>query len=170
MQRLVDACLSACGLFSTGDQATLTSLDLSWNKLGPRGVADILQGLISNQVLTHLNVAFNGVGNAGVLKIADFLKKTTMLQWLDISHNRIGLEAIPTLVKGLINNMTLHTLKVWHLFTMHTVHYFCTVCEVVRCSQVGHNPIGTAGAALLVESVQLTDPAVSPLVELNLEV
>ena len=112
MQRLVDACLSACGLFSTGDQATLTSLDLSWNKLGPRGVADILQGLISNQVLTHLNVAFNGVGNAGVLKIADFLKKTTMLQWLDISHNRIGLEAIPTLVKGLINNMTLHTLKV----------------------------------------------------------
>ena len=99
-------------VFASGDQATLTSLDVSWNKLAARGVSDILQGLISNTALTHLNVAFNGVGNPGILKIADFLKKNTHLQSLDISHNRFSVESMPTLAKGLLSSLSLVTLKV----------------------------------------------------------
>ena len=89
----------------------LTTLNLSYNKIGYKGAVWIGQGLGENTTLTALNLSNNKIGNEGAVSIGQGLEKNTTLTTLDLSTNKIGDEGAVSIGQGLGKNTTLTTLN-----------------------------------------------------------
>jgi len=68
----------------------LRSLDMSRNKIGDEGVAEIMNALTECPQLDRVLFHTNAVGDAGAKHIADALPRLTNLAMLDLSFNLIG--------------------------------------------------------------------------------
>eukprot|EP00967_Tisochrysis_lutea_P087704 scaffold124160_cov30-Tisochrysis_lutea.AAC.4 len=68
----------------------LTELDLSWNRLGARGVEALAMGAAANRSLRGLDISWNGAGAVGGSAIAAILSRNEQLSTLNASHNGIG--------------------------------------------------------------------------------
>ena len=89
---------------------TLTTLNLSYNKIGYKGAVSIREGLEKNTTLTTLDLSNNRIGNEGAVSIGQGLEKNTTLTTLHLSNNRIGNEGAVSIGQGLEKNTTLTTL------------------------------------------------------------
>ena len=93
---------------------TLTTLNLSSNKIGYKGAVSIGQGLEKNTTLTTLDLSNNRIGNEGAVSIGQGLEKNTTLTTLYLWSNKIGNEGAVSIGQGLGKNTTLTTLMLWY--------------------------------------------------------
>ncbi|CAF1010907.1 unnamed protein product [Adineta ricciae] len=90
---------------------TLTTLNLSGNRIGAEGAQHIADALRTNTTLTTLNLHQNGIGDEGAQHLADTLRTKTRLTTLNLSWNEIGDEGAQHLADTLRTNTTLTTLN-----------------------------------------------------------
>ena len=89
---------------------TLDSLDLSWNKFGPRA-AEALKNALELTQLEHLDLSWNGLGDAGGSLVAEALcEKVCSLRFLVLKGNQLGPQTCQALVGALSRNSVLETL------------------------------------------------------------
>ena len=89
---------------------TLDSLDLSWNKFGPRA-AEALKNALECTQLEHLDLSWNGLGDAGGSLVAEALcEKVCSLRFLVLKGNQLGPQTCQALVGALSRNSVLETL------------------------------------------------------------
>jgi len=73
----------------------LHELDLTYNKLGPNGVATLAGALLQghrNRTLIKLNLGLNRIGSTGALYLGSLLRYSSTLQELVLSRNNLGTE------------------------------------------------------------------------------
>lgn len=61
-------------LTAIGESKYLTSIDLSWNEMGPKSAILFASSLINNSTLTYLDLHGNFIGDSGVSALCIFLK------------------------------------------------------------------------------------------------
>jgi len=93
-----------CNLRAT---IVLRHVDLSHNRIGNEGVADLVDGLYININLTHLSLAHNVFGDVGAVYLADLLKGNVALTNLDISNNQIGAKGAQAIASALTINQVI---------------------------------------------------------------
>ena len=73
---------------------TLTSLNLSYNQIGPEEVQALANALQNNTALTSLNLGYNHIGNEGAQALATALQNNATLTSLNLEpqllHLRYG--------------------------------------------------------------------------------
>ena len=109
-------------------------------------------------------MSWNGLGNEGALSLGDCLKNNSILFEMDITSNRITQDGAAAIAKGLDVNETLKVFKVEMIITtningFYTVNCTC-VYKIFKCKladvdslQMGKNPIGTAGALIILNAI-----------------
>jgi len=89
---------------------TLDSLDLSWNKFGPRA-AEALKIALERTQLEYLDLSWNGLGDAGGSLVAEALcENVCSLRCLVLKGNQLGPKTCQALVGALSRNSVLETL------------------------------------------------------------
>lgn len=81
---------------------SLTTLNLSWNKVGIKGAQSLATALTSHPRLMSLNMAHVGMSDAGTGYIASALAENFTIQHLDISNNTIRGGACAVLASSLM--------------------------------------------------------------------
>jgi len=109
--------------------SAVTSLDLRYNNLGPKGGAAIAEGLKGNLTLQVLNLSCNELGPEGGAALAEGLKGNTTLQSLDLEDNYIKVEGAFALASVLKETM-------------------------ITNLNLGGNMLGPKGAAALLEGLK----------------
>jgi hypothetical protein len=103
------------------DNGTMTSLDLSRNRLKAGGAKILAEGLKGNQVMTMLNIANNAlviasngysIDMSGVIALANTIKDMGALLVFDISANSIGAPGLKIISEALEGNATMTNLNV----------------------------------------------------------
>jgi hypothetical protein len=77
-----------------GHLKTLTSLDLSSNKIGDKGAAALAEALPSMTGLTELNLNSNKIGDEGATALAQVLPYLKKLKRINLSNNMIHYEGV----------------------------------------------------------------------------
>lgn len=90
----------------------LQLLDLSWNQLAGRGVAEVARGIEVNEQLLYLLLQWNGCGDAHAMgSLATALAAPTCkLHSLNLAHNRINGRHGSILAEGLTHNISVQQL------------------------------------------------------------
>jgi Ran GTPase-activating protein (RanGAP) involved in mRNA processing and transport len=79
-------------------QHTTSHLNLSYNRIGAKGVARICHVLKHHESIRYVNLSHNFIGPTAGKDLGTFLKNTTTLTSLDLSHNLLGdIVVFPTL-------------------------------------------------------------------------
>lgn len=91
---------------------TLTTLNISDNRIGDSGARAIAEALQENHTLTTLDISGSDIGDAGARAIAEVLRKNHTLTTLDISINDIDEAGARALAEALQENRTLKTLNI----------------------------------------------------------
>jgi hypothetical protein len=128
--------------------ATLTSLNLSFNKINDRDVELIATCLKGNQVLEELDLRVNKIGNVGSQAIAKYLLTQPCLKKLFMFGNPMGDEGAAALFKAITGNSILEILNMGY-----TSCYYDNI-QFYTC-------LNRAGRRLLKQSI---NPALWPLV------
>src|SRR3989338_7758723 len=76
------------------NDSALTTLDLSYNRIGDTEAIATSQALSFNSTLTELNLSRNQIGDTGAASIMQVLSSNSTLTELNLSHNQIGPTAI----------------------------------------------------------------------------
>ncbi|KAF9904158.1 hypothetical protein EC991_002993 [Linnemannia zychae] len=85
---------------------TLTTLDLSYNSIGPNGAQALAEALKIN-TLTTLDLQSNSIGDNGTQALAEALKTNNTLTTLDLYNNEIGPYGAQALAEALKINSTI---------------------------------------------------------------
>lgn len=83
--------------------ACLSSLDLSWNDIGNKGAAKVVEAVLPLSFLTTLNLSGNRVADAGAAEVARLVAESASLVELDVSSNDfslVGVEAVISAIAG----------------------------------------------------------------------
>ena len=91
--------------------ATLQTLNLSFNKVGAAGAASLASALEKNATLQKLDLIMAEVGAAGAASLASALEKNATLQTLMLGSNGVGDAGAASLASALEKNATLQTLS-----------------------------------------------------------
>jgi len=90
---------------------TITSLNLSFNYIGPTGAEALAEALKSNKTVTSLNLENNNIGDKGAKAIADLLAKNQTLKSINIGCNyNISITGVKYIANVLKTNQSLTTL------------------------------------------------------------
>eukprot|EP01125_Pyxidicula_operculata_P006737 TRINITY_DN2310_c0_g1_i3.p1 TRINITY_DN2310_c0_g1~~TRINITY_DN2310_c0_g1_i3.p1 ORF type:complete len:531 (-),score=91.00 TRINITY_DN2310_c0_g1_i3:94-1686(-) len=89
----------------------LTSLEVSYSKLGCEGAKRILEYLEFNTTLTNLKLRYDKLGVDGAKYISELLKSNSTLKILNIEHNRIKNEGFKYISESLLSNTSLTQLE-----------------------------------------------------------
>jgi Ran GTPase-activating protein (RanGAP) involved in mRNA processing and transport len=90
---------------------SITSLDLSHNRIGDKGCGWLCDGLLINTMLKHLDMSYNEFGDAGVVYISDLLMSNISLVTVNLSKNKIGKEGVHAISRAMLSNTTLLNLN-----------------------------------------------------------
>jgi hypothetical protein len=94
------------------ENTTLTTLDMSWNSIGPGGIRFVGEALKKNTTLTALDLSWNIVGaDETACFIGKMMKENTTLITLNLTGNGIGPDGACFLGEMLKENTTLTTLN-----------------------------------------------------------
>ncbi|CAF0988062.1 unnamed protein product [Adineta ricciae] len=96
--------------YAIQENNTLTTLNLSWNKIGDAGAQYVSDALRHNTTLTVLDLYDNEIGDAGAQYVSDALRHNTTLTTLHLSRNQIGEKGAQYVSDALRHNTTLTTL------------------------------------------------------------
>lgn len=102
------------------ENATITSLDLSYNGLGElnkqgydgRGVRKLSNGLMKNKALKILNLAGNGVSNQGATTLSQALRTHPTMTTIRLKNNEIELVGAMELAKLSVYNTNMKVVDV----------------------------------------------------------
>jgi len=97
-------------MLSSGNEAVLTSLDLSWNKITHIGAIEICEGLKHNEILKVLHLSWNSLGDEAGRVLGRVLGEDKVLESLDLSNCKLLTPAMREIAQGLEENKTLHRL------------------------------------------------------------
>lgn len=123
---------------------TLTSINLSTNKLGPIGVAE----LTCHSRLTSLDLSDNQIGDKGAMALANI----PLLTSLNVSHNRISHEG----AVALASNTLLRVLDISaNELELPSIKAFANNRHLLSLS-INNNRIKKEGAAAIVKNTCLT--------------
>jgi len=150
-------------------QASLHTLNLSYNQLGDQSIEKLSECLKSNKVLKHLNFSSNNITDNGAKSIGLMLQENTTLQSVILGKNNIGpagAEYISEGIKNVHSGLTLLDLETnklgeegaYHLALAIQVSQTLTTLNIANCS------IGPAGAYAISQAINI-NPI---MVELNL--
>eukprot|EP00956_Cyclotella_meneghiniana_P017020 scaffold27460_cov56-Cyclotella_meneghiniana.AAC.5 len=70
--------------------SSLSSLDLSGNKLCDECAATLGLALVDNESLMSLNLSLNGIGDTGGVALFESMRQNNVLRSINISSNRLG--------------------------------------------------------------------------------
>jgi len=90
-------------------ESSLTSIDLSWNKVTHEGAISIVGGLRENMTLKSLNMSWNSLGDEAGKQLGVVLGEDKVLEFLDLSNCKLHV-AMSEIAKGLEDNKCLHRL------------------------------------------------------------
>jgi len=123
--------------------STLTSLDLSSNKVRDVGARAIAENLTQ---LQKLNLESNNVGDAGARVIAEHL---TQLQELDLSYNDVGVEGARAIAKHLaqLKTLDLKSNSMWSEGARAIAEHLTQLKEL----NLENNYVGDEGARAIAE-------------------
>lgn len=93
-------------------QDIIVELDLSWNYFSPKGCADILSQLVTDDCLKVLSLSWNRVGDRGGAVLAPVFAHNQTLEKIDLSNCGISGRFAKDWVASLQENTTLQILKV----------------------------------------------------------
>jgi len=96
--------------------STLTTLYLSENKFGDKGVEALAKALEKNSTLTTLDLSDCNIGDEGAKALAEALKKNSTLQRLFLSDNVISVTGLKDLASALERNWALEELNIDRCF------------------------------------------------------
>jgi hypothetical protein len=94
--------------------SSLTTLYISWNKMGDEGIKYLSESLKSNSSLTKLDLDNNKIGKEGIKYLSESLKSNSTLTKLFLCNNEIGDEGMKYLSESLKSNITLMILDISH--------------------------------------------------------
>ena len=89
---------------------TVKSLDLGWNKIGAAGARVLVEALQINTTLTSLDLRGNEIGYDGAIVVAWALKTNTSVTSMKLELNKIGDWGARNLAEALKTNTTLTSL------------------------------------------------------------
>lgn len=90
---------------------TLTELDLGWNGIGDKGTMALVKAVVAeNSTLEVLSLGHNNIGAPGAISLSEGLVENKSLLELKLRFNRIGCDGASALAKSLDYNDTLTTL------------------------------------------------------------
>ena len=89
---------------------TLTTLELRFNNLGPRGVGSLATAAASCSSLRYLSLHGNPIGDVGAAHLAKLMMLHTSLRHLDVSSAMIGDEGYSVLAQAISRNRSLLSL------------------------------------------------------------
>ena len=102
---------SGCGCLELvaclGASASLTHVDLAWNRIGTKDGAVLGALLAHNGTLRNVSLAFNSLGDGGLQHLATSLTTNTTLQRLDVRANTGGPRCASVFARCLRSNETL---------------------------------------------------------------
>src|SRR3989338_10427613 len=88
----------------------LSSFFLRKNKIGGRGIAEIVTALLLNSTLTALDLSSNLLGAEGAFEVSKLLSTSSTLTTLAIHYNNIGDEGAFYILNAVSSNPSLVTL------------------------------------------------------------
>ena len=113
----------------------VTELDISFNKIGDKGIAYIATALHTNTTMRTLDVNHCHISNVGAESLARALVVNTSLQKLDMSSNNIACNGISELATALQINTTLKELSFDHCHNWMTDQEVLLLSSAIRqCS------------------------------------
>jgi hypothetical protein len=86
-------------LSAIGESIYLTSVDLSWNEMGPRGAIRLAASLQHNSTLTYLDIHGNFIGDVGISALCMYLCSNTCALAV-LNAQRIGLGPVGAVLLG----------------------------------------------------------------------
>ncbi len=92
------------------NNATLTSLDLSFNNIGAEGARSLAAALDNNATLMSLDLHYNNIGAQGARSLAAALDNNATLTTLYLGLNNIGAQGARSLAAALDTNRVLQHL------------------------------------------------------------
>ena len=90
----------------------VTELNISGNKIGDNGIANIATALQTSTTMTILNISMCSMSDKGAESLAKALADTRSLQELSISDNKIGDNGIAHIATALQTNTTMKKLDI----------------------------------------------------------
>ncbi len=121
---IFDVCFS-----QATDNAHITALDFSWNKIDDEGGLALADFLKTNKRIMHVDVGYNDIGCDGIRALADALVENKTVRHLVLDGNKGGDKGGLALANMLCINTTLRT---------------ASMCNM----QVGHQTLTMLGVAL----------------------
>ncbi|KAL9965588.1 hypothetical protein ACROYT_G029409 [Oculina patagonica] len=147
--------------------ATVTSLDLSFNNVSDQGAASLAEALKGNITLTRLDLSDNNIYDDGAADLAEALKANTNLTRLDLTDNRIGDHGATCLAEALKLNTALTGLDLSNKTRFELAdnrigdHGATCLAEALKLNtsltwlDLADNLIGDHGATCLAEALKL---------------
>lgn len=87
--------------FAKAELKELKYIDLSFNKIEPKGATSLAEVLHLNKSLTHLDLTCNGIGPEGATSLAEVLGELKVLTFFDVSSNMIQEEGASSIAEAL---------------------------------------------------------------------
>ena len=138
---------------------SLTTLDLSRNRIGAAGAESLSEALKVNTCLTTLDLRDNEIDSAGAESLSKALKVNTCLTTLNLGCNRIGATGAKSLSEALKVNTCLATLDLgWNRMGATGAESLSEALKLNTCLttlDLGDNQIGSAGAEFLSEALKV---------------
>jgi Ran GTPase-activating protein (RanGAP) involved in mRNA processing and transport len=94
--------------------ASLTSISLNYNDIGDAGAKDLAKALETNASLTSINLKGNQIGAAGAKDLAKALATNASLTSISLNYNEIGAEGAKALARALETNASLTAIDLRH--------------------------------------------------------
>ena len=137
--------------------SSLTSLDLSWNRIGDAGASSLSQVLTANSSLTILDLSWNIIGDAGASSLSQALTANSSLTSLDLCNNSIGISGASSLSQALTANSSLTSLNLrnngFGMLGAVSLSQALTANSSLTSLELGYNFIADAGAYCLSQAL-----------------
>ena len=137
---LTTLCIPNCSIESSGaiallrvlNKLSVTTLDLSGNKISDEAIMALAAMLNANDSITTLDLRNNRIGDDGCTGLAEMLKTNKSITTLNLAYNnQITDIGVCALADALLSNRTLASLNLWKCFAITNVGV-SRVCSALK--------------------------------------
>ncbi|KAG1701758.1 hypothetical protein DVH05_010252 [Phytophthora capsici] len=133
------------------NHATLHTLELENNPLGPIGGQALAECLASSSALTYLNLSWTELGDDGVVGFEEALKRNKSIARLDLRGNDLRVRGVVAIAEGLRRTATLRELHLrWNTISPAGAEALAIALESnqsLHLLDIEHHTMGSRGAA-----------------------
>ncbi|KAG6584544.1 LRR-containing protein [Phytophthora cinnamomi] len=133
------------------NHATLHTLELENNPLGPIGGQALAECLAVSSALTYLNLSWTQLGDDGVMAFREALMRNKSIERLDLRGNELRVRGVVAIAEGLRRTATLRELHLrWNTVSPAGAEALAVALEVnqsLHLLDIEHHTMGSRGAA-----------------------